>query len=97
MPFYDFRCPSCEGIFERMLPMARLHSAISCQYCQAELNAIPIPSGSARVRVTESWRPSSTVEQLTGKKAHGPGAASGARRSNVLHVCKGSDCSLCGA
>lgn len=97
MPLYDFRCPSCAGIFERLLPMAGLHAVIACQYCQAELSAVPIPSGSARVRVASNWRPSSQTEYLTGKKAHGPGAVSGARRSNVLHVCKGSDCSLCGA
>lgn len=97
MPLYDFRCPHCAGIFERLLPMSALDGAIACTYCKAAFTAVPIPSGAPRVKVNASWRPSTQAEFLTGKKAQGPGAVSGARRSNVLHVCKGSDCSLCGA
>lgn len=97
MPLYDFRCPHCAGIFERLLPMSALEGVIECAYCQAALPAVPIPSGALRVKVNTPWRPASQSELLTGKKAQGPGTVQGARRSNVLHACKGSDCSLCGA
>lgn len=96
MPLYDIRCRACSGIFERLLPLAKLHSEIACPYCAAAIPAAPMPSTAAAVRVLHAWRPRSKLEQLAGKKVSGPGAATHVRRSNVLHVCKGSDCSICG-
>jgi putative FmdB family regulatory protein len=96
MPLYDMRCTSCEGIFERLIPARARDQSIDCPYCGQNVQPEPMITGrNVRLTVNERWRPESPAEQLIGAGAAGPGARSGARRSNVLHVCKGAICSLC--
>jgi putative FmdB family regulatory protein len=97
MPLYDMRCPSCEGIFEKLLAVSRRDDPVECPYCEQSVQPeTMITARNLQVSVTEHWRPRSPAEQLTGAGAAGPGTRATAARSSVLHVCKGGDCSLCG-
>jgi putative FmdB family regulatory protein len=96
MPLYDMRCTSCEGIFERLMPASTRDEPVDCPYCaQTVQPEMMITGRNVRLNITERWRPNSPAEQLIGAGAAGPGTRPGARRSNVLHVCKGVNCSLC--
>jgi len=95
MPLYDIRCDQCEGIFERQLPIAALHSMIECSYCQQQTLAAPLMTARVQINVTEKWRPKNAAEQLAGRDAGGPGTSAKSGRSTILHVCKGFQCSVC--
>ena len=96
MPLYDMRCPSCEGIFEKLIAVSKREQPVECPYCEQSIAPQPmITARNVQVSVTERWRPSSQAEQLTGAGASGPGTRAKAGRSSVLHVCKGGNCSLC--
>jgi putative FmdB family regulatory protein len=96
MPLYDFRCQHCAGIFERLIPIAALRQPVACTYCGRETAADPMPTAAPAVRVAQTWRPANGRQQLAGREVAGPGTEARAQRSNVLHVCKGSNCSICG-
>jgi putative FmdB family regulatory protein len=96
MPLYDMRCPACEGIFEKLLAVSQREQAVECPYCeQSVAPQTMITARNLKVNVSETWRPRNQAEQLTGAGAGGPGTRTGAKRSSVLHVCKGGNCSLC--
>lgn len=97
MPIYDIICEHCEGIFEKILPVAALHQPTTCKYCNSSTTATPAKSA-ARVslRRVDTWRPASRSEQLAGAGVAGPGMQAGGGRDSVLHNCKGFNCSMCG-
>lgn len=97
MPLYDISCSHCEGIFERMLSVGRLHEVTTCPYCSKDTMALPVLNGSrVGLQVVDSWKPRTKSEQLAGNGVGGPGTRVGASRSSVLHNCKGFNCSICG-
>ncbi|CAB3741065.1 FmdB family zinc ribbon protein [Paraburkholderia rhynchosiae] len=97
MPLYDMRCPSCEGIFEKLLAVSVRGDAVDCPYCEQSVAAeAMITARNVQFSVTERWKPQSRAEQLTGAGVTGPGTRAEAGRSSVFHVCKGGNCSLCG-
>lgn len=97
MPFYDIICEHCEGIFEKILPVAALHGPVDCNYCGATTRATPAKSGSrVALRRVDAWTPRNRGEQLAGAGVAGPGLSAGAGRDSVLHNCKGFNCSMCG-
>ena len=96
MPLYDIRCSHCDGIFERRLAVASLHTDIDCSYCKNLTNAVPeITSSRVAMSSVEKWKPRSLAEQLAGNGITGPGTKKNALRSSVLHNCKGIQCSVC--
>ncbi|CAJ0717537.1 hypothetical protein LMG6871_02157 [Ralstonia edaphis] len=98
MPLYDIRCTACDGIFERLIPAAKLLAPTPCPYCDEDTPAAPMPTGGrVALKSVSRWQPSSLHEQLAGKPITGPGSAGGSgRRNSVLHVCGGKHCSICG-
>jgi hypothetical protein len=95
MPLHDFQCPHCDGIFETMLPASKLYSEIDCRYCELPMTATPMITGRPALSRVDAWRPMSPQETLTGAPVAGPGARTGSSRNSVLHVCRGSNCSIC--
>jgi hypothetical protein len=96
MPFYDFQCPSCEGIFEQRVALAQVgEGQIACSYCSEPMLASPMLTARPTIGRVDRWVPTSRVEHLTGPDPSGPGAYLGAKRSSVLHNCRGGLCSLC--
>jgi putative FmdB family regulatory protein len=96
MPLYDIRCTSCDGIFEKRLTIASLHSDIDCPYCEQSTKAAPqITSSRVAMNSVERWKPQSLAQQLAGNGIAGPGTKKNAMRSSVLHNCKGVQCSVC--
>jgi putative FmdB family regulatory protein len=74
MPLYDMRCPSCEGIFEKLLAVSRRDDPVECPYCEQSVEPeTMITARNVQVSVTERWRPRSQAEQLTGAGVAGPG------------------------
>ncbi|MBC8751830.1 MULTISPECIES: FmdB family zinc ribbon protein [Paraburkholderia] len=97
MPLYDMRCPSCGGIFEKLLAVSMRDNVLDCPYCeQCVVPETMITARNVQLNITERWRPQSQAEQLTGAGVKGPGTRAEAGRASVLHVCKGGNCSLCG-
>ncbi len=97
MPFYDLRCPACQGIFEKLLSVSAREAPLPCPYCAAVIQPEAMLTGrNLTLSVKQRWVPSNRAEQLTGAPTVGPGMRAGASRSSVLHVCKGGNCSLCG-
>ncbi len=84
MPLYDMRCPSCEGIFEKLLAVSKRADPVDCPYCEQSVEPeTMITARNVQVSVSEQWRPRSQAEQLTGAGAAGPGIRETAGRSSV--------------
>lgn len=96
MPLYDLRCTQCEGIFELIRPVEERNAEAVCPYCKQEVAVEPmITGGRVKVKFARKWEPTSKVEELTGQRAGGPGTNPNAKRTSVLHTCKGYNCSIC--
>lgn len=96
MPLYDIHCSECEGIFERMLPVAALHTATTCPYCKQQTLAKPaLNAARVGLQIVDAWKPRSGAEQLAGRGVGGEGTSTRRIRNSVLHNCKGQNCSIC--
>jgi putative FmdB family regulatory protein len=96
MPLYDFSCTSCESIFEARVSLAQLGLIdVVCPGCEQVMPSKPMVTARPSLFSVEPWRAQSKAEQLVGARAGGPGAYLGAKRSSVLHQCRGGICSLC--
>jgi putative FmdB family regulatory protein len=96
MPLYDFHCEQCESNFEARVALSSLgKSHLTCPQCSHAVLSNPMVTARPTLVSSQRWRPQSSVEQLVGAPAGGPGAYLGANRSSVLHQCRGGICSLC--
>lgn len=95
MALYDFRCEHCDGIFEQARAIQDRNADTQCPYCHKITSVTPMMTGGHTLAVKNKWRPSSKIEELTGQRAGGPGTNPKAKRTSVLHACKGYNCSIC--
>jgi putative FmdB family regulatory protein len=47
MPIYEYRCETCSGTFERLVPFAERESAQSCPSCASEKTGVLVSSFAA--------------------------------------------------
>ena len=95
MPMYDYSCARCEMQFEAIRPVSHREAA-QCPSCQSPTQVELSRATAAGIVSRSGWVPQSHAQRLAGASIRGPGTRSTSRRSNVLHVCAGKNCSYCG-
>ncbi len=77
MPFYDFRCPTCEEAFEVRRPISESDQPVSC------------PKGhEGAIRVITSWGTGGGIRSGTPAQARNAGKGSGSVESAAAHMAK---------
>lgn len=95
MPLYDYACARCDVQFEAIRPVSNRHAA-QCPSCQSAAQVELSQANAAGIVSRSGWAPQSHAQRLAGATIRGPGTRSTGRRSNVLRVCAGKNCSYCG-